>query len=152
MAFNEKFVSAGLFAVLAILALTVTTMTPSHPDVLYRPDTISTLLLSPRYLLFTVTLASALSALVYFVLAHWLPSTPNKYLILVHFVLLAIGLLIAAEAVMGWASALSYATQAGSTVYIAWHSPIVLIGFTSVALSCAIVLVNLGITAIKCFR
>jgi hypothetical protein len=117
--------------------------------VLSDPAAITTLLLSPRYLLFTITLASTLSALAYCVLASWQSRSLNRSLILPHFVLLAIALFIGVEALTNWASAVSYARQAGSTVYVVWHSPLVPLGFTSVALGCGIFLVNFGMTAIK---
>lgn len=146
---KRKFASAGLFAVLAILALCFTITAPSHAVVLYGPTTVTTLFLSPRSLLFTIALASAVSALVYSVLSPSQSSSLNRLLILVHFVLLAIALLVAAEAVRSWASALSYASQAGSTAYIIWHFPVVQVGFIVVGLGCLIFLVNLGMASIK---
>ena len=152
MVVTRQFASAGLFAVLAILALTFAMTTSSYPTVLYGPTTLAASVLSPRSLLFTITSASAFSALIYWVLARSCSSSLNRFLIRVHFVLLATALLMATEAARSWASALSYASQTGSTTYVVWHFPVVQVGFVVVALGCVILLVNLGITTIKRFR
>jgi hypothetical protein len=152
MVLKRKFASAVFFAVLAILALCFAIAAPSYPDILYGPITVTTLFLSPRSLLFTIALASAFSALLYLVLSPSQSSSLNRLLALAHFVLLAVALLVAAEAVRSWSSALSYASQAGATTYIVWHFPMVQVGFMVVGLGCVIFLVNLGMAFIRRFR
>lgn len=144
-----KFARTGLFAALAIMALCFTISAPSHVVVLYGPTTVTTLFLSPRSLLITIALASAISALVYSVISPSQSSSLNRFLILVHFVLLAIALLAAAKAVRSWAWALSYARQEGSTAYIVWHFPVVPVGFIVVGLGCLVFLLNLGMASVK---
>jgi len=152
MVLKRQFASAVFFAVLATLALCFAIAAPSYPDTLYGPITVTTLFLSPRSLLFTIALASAFSAVLYWVLSSSQSSSLNRLLVIGHFVLLAIALLVAAEAVRSWSSALSYASKAGATTYIVWHFPMVQVGFMVVGLGCVIFLVNLGMAFIRHFR
>lgn len=149
MVLKRKVASAGLFATLAILALCFTISVPSYPYFLYGPTTVTTLFLSPKSLLFTIALASAFSSLVYSLLSSSQFSSLNRLLVRVHFVLLAMALLAAAEAIRSWASALSYASRAGSTTYIVWHFRVVQVGFVVVGLGCVIFLVNLYRASLK---
>src|SRR6185437_13855738 len=149
MIVKRQFGSAGLFAGLAIVALSFAVSAPSYSGVLYGPTTAATSLLSPRSLLFSITLAGALSALIYWMLAQSTSSSLNRSLIIAHFVLLAAALLIAVEALRSWAAVLSYASHAKSTTYVIWHSPVVQVGFVVVALDCIIFLVNLSMVAIQ---
>lgn len=151
VAFRREFVSAELFAALAILTLGLKLVGPSYSNALYHPNTITTLFLTPRGLQVFIALVCVISALAYGGLAQWSSQSLNKFLIVVQFVLLAIGDFLIALAVVSFASALSYARHEGATVYIVWHPPILAIGATSVALGCLAFVVNLGMTAIKIF-
>jgi hypothetical protein len=151
-AFDGKLGSAGLFGLLAIVAVALVLAGPSYPSVIYGPTTTITFSLSPKSMQLTTALASVISALAYCALAPWSLRSLNRSLILAHFVLLAMGFFMLTMASMSFASALSYAGQKDPTIYIVWHSRVMLIGFMSVVLGCLAFVMNLGITAIKSLR
>ena len=62
------------------------------------------------------------------------------------------GFFMLTMASMSFASALSYAGQKDPTIYIVWHSRVMLIGFMSVVLGCLAFVMKLGVTAIKSLR
>lgn len=148
-AFDGKLGSAGLFGLLAIVAVALVLAGPSYPSVIYGPTTTITFSPSPKSMQLTTALASVISALAYCALAPWSSRSLNRSLILAHFVLLATGFFMLTMASMSFASALSYAGQKDPTIYIVWHSRVIFVGFMSVVLGCLAFVINLGITAIK---
>ena len=152
-AFDGKLGSAGLFGLLAIVAVALVLAGPSYPSVIYGPTTAITFSPSPKSMQLTPALASVISVLAYCALAPWSSRSLNRSLILAHFVLLVMGFFMLTMASMSFASALSYAGQKDPTIYIVWHSRVMLVdGFMSVVLGCLAFVMNLGITAIKSLR
>lgn len=157
-----RFVSAKLFAGLAILALGFAFAGPSHASVLYTPTATLIFDPSPRHLQLFTALVSTISTLAYFAVARWSSQSPNNSLSIVHFVLFATGVYLIAVAVMGFAdlailggSLYDYnARREGITAFLPlpWPMRALVIGTLSVRLGCLIFVVNLGMIALKIFR
>jgi hypothetical protein len=156
-----RFVSAKLFAGLAILALGFA-FASSHPSVMYTPTATIVFDPSPRQLQLFAALVSTISALAYFAVARWSSQSPNNSLSIVHFVLFAAGVYLIAVAVMGLANSAilrgslyhSNARREGITAFLLlpWPMRALVIGTLSVRLGCLIFVMNLGMMALKIFR
>ena len=157
-----RFVSAKIFAGLAILALGFALAGPSHLSVLYTPTATIVFDPSPRPLQLFTAVVSTISALAYFAVARWSSQSPNNSLSIVQFVLFATGVYLIAVAIMGFADLANlrdnlYGSNAGQEgirafLGLPWPMQALVIGTLSVRSGCLIFVVNLGMMALKIFR
>jgi hypothetical protein len=152
-----------LFAGLAVLAVGFAFASPFVPDVLYAPT--STLILSvypsPRHVQFFIAIASAISALIYFAVAHWSLHRFSRSLTLLHLVLFAVAVYLIAVSLLGFADRkllgdmlYNASIKGPDTRFTLSRWPILAstVGIWAVELGCLAFLANLGIISVKVFR
>jgi MFS superfamily sulfate permease-like transporter len=155
-----KLLIAKLFGALAVLAFGFALATSAYPGVLYTPT--STIVFSPslrHWQLFTA-LVCALSALAYFAVWRWSTHSPNNSLSLVHFVFLAVGIVLTFLSVTSLArpALFQYNLHDPGTrpedvkAFLLWPMRVLTISIWSVELACLVFVVNLGSVAIRNFR
>jgi hypothetical protein len=136
---------AGLASMLAIFAVLYAASIRPARDVFL----LVTHLAVPHHLiqLFELLLCVAFT-LFYFVAARWMPRPLNNTLALVHFVLIALAVVLLALIM----SVLAYAQQSGQSAFRIWHFLVLYAGILSFLLGCLVFVVNVGWTAIRMLR